>query len=128
MNDGDIVGIWGGGPIGQCSIKWALLKGAKKVFLIDMVQDRLDFAIKENGADKVVGINASGGKNVVEEILKQVPKGLGKFPRVLNVTGSRTPRLERGEGRTGVHLLFPAPPPPPLPSSRFAPDSPLSSF
>ncbi|KAL7409208.1 GroES-like protein [Mrakia frigida] len=76
VGEGDIVGVWGAGPIGQCSIKWALLKGAKKVVVIDLVQDRIDFAIKESGSDKVVGVNASGGKNVVEEILKLYPDGL----------------------------------------------------
>lgn len=107
VGEGDIVGVWGAGPIGQCSIKWALLKGAKKVVVIDLVQvrlierdvedvsfdeltflsflfysqDRIDFAIKESGSDKVVGVNASGGKNVVEEILKLYPDGLGSsFP------------------------------------------------
>lgn len=38
VGEGDIVGIWGAGPIGQCAAKWALLKGAKKVVVVDLLQ------------------------------------------------------------------------------------------
>jgi Zn-dependent alcohol dehydrogenase len=77
LEKGDIVGIWGAGPIGQCAAKWCILLGASKVVMIDLVQDRLDFAVKENGSDKVEYINASNGTKVAEEILKRYPSGLG---------------------------------------------------
>ena len=50
VQEGDVVGIWGGGPIGQCAARWAFLKGAKRVIVIDQVKERLDMAQK-CGAD-----------------------------------------------------------------------------
>lgn len=43
VKEGDIVGIWGAGPIGVFCAKWSLLKGASRVIMIDNVKWRLDY-------------------------------------------------------------------------------------
>ncbi|KAK4699319.1 hypothetical protein P7C70_g6945, partial [Phenoliferia sp. Uapishka_3] len=44
VKEGDIVGVWGLGPIGLLAAKWSFLKGASRVIAIDNVQWRLDYA------------------------------------------------------------------------------------
>ncbi|CDZ96911.1 -like protein [Phaffia rhodozyma] len=73
VGEGDVVGIWGLGPIGLCAAKWALLKGAKRVIGIDLVQDRLAYAKEHVGIEV---IDASGGADVVKTVLEMVPGGL----------------------------------------------------
>lgn len=43
VKDGDVVAIWGAGPIGQMCAEFAFMNGAKRVIMIDSVQWRLDF-------------------------------------------------------------------------------------
>ncbi|GAA6014839.1 hypothetical protein JCM11491_002133 [Sporobolomyces phaffii] len=47
VQEGDVVGIWGAGPIGLMCAKWSLLKGAKHIILIDSVQWRLDHVVEK---------------------------------------------------------------------------------
>ena len=49
VTKGSTVAVWGGGPIGQCVIRWAKLKGAARVILIDRVPSRLEFAREKSG-------------------------------------------------------------------------------
>ncbi|KAG6542235.1 hypothetical protein Mapa_016363 [Marchantia paleacea] len=44
VGEGDVVAIWGAGPVGILAAHCAQARGAKEVFLIDAVQYRLDFA------------------------------------------------------------------------------------
>jgi len=46
VDEGDIVGIWGMGPIGQAALRFALAKGASKVYVIDTIPARLALAQK----------------------------------------------------------------------------------
>ncbi|KAK8850691.1 hypothetical protein IAR55_004611 [Kwoniella newhampshirensis] len=71
VEEGDVVGIWGLGPIGICCVKWALLKGASKVYAIDTNPTRLALA-KSMGAI-TVDFNAD---KVTDRIIKEVPSGL----------------------------------------------------
>ncbi|WWD20862.1 hypothetical protein CI109_105339 [Kwoniella shandongensis] len=71
VEEGDVVGIWGLGPIGICCVKWALLKGAKKVYAIDTNPTRLALA-KSMGAI-TVDFNVD---KVTKRILDEVPDGL----------------------------------------------------
>ncbi|KAI5452146.1 hypothetical protein NCC49_001084 [Naganishia albida] len=73
VKEGDVVGVWGLGPIGQCAVRWALLKGAKRVIAIDCVPARLEMAGK---LDNVETIDFSKVKDVPEKILEMVPGGL----------------------------------------------------
>ncbi|ESK94741.1 alcohol dehydrogenase [Moniliophthora roreri MCA 2997] len=70
---GDVVGIWGLGPIGQCTARWALLKGAKRVIGIDKDPRRLAFAREKSGIET---IDFTKHKDVPKRIYELVPRGL----------------------------------------------------
>jgi threonine dehydrogenase-like Zn-dependent dehydrogenase len=72
VKEGDVVGVWGLGPIGQCCIRWAFLKGAKRVIAIDDVPARLEMA-KQAGAEV---INFKQVKDVPAKIYEMVDIGL----------------------------------------------------
>lgn len=61
------------GPIGQCVIKWAKLRGASRVIGIDRIPERLKFAKEQSGAEV---IDFSVDKNVSGKLLELVPGGL----------------------------------------------------
>ncbi|KAJ9106842.1 hypothetical protein QFC19_002970 [Naganishia cerealis] len=73
VKEGDVVGVWGLGPIGQCVVRWALLKGAKRVIAIDQVPARLEMAGK---LENVETIDFSKVKDVPGKILEMIPGGL----------------------------------------------------
>src|SRR5437762_2947503 len=52
IEPGDIIGIWGCGPVGQMAIRSAFLLGAERVIAIDAVPERLRMAA-EGGAEVV---------------------------------------------------------------------------
>jgi threonine dehydrogenase-like Zn-dependent dehydrogenase len=51
IQPGDIVAVWGCGPVGQFAIKSAYLLGAERVIAIDRFPYRLDMARAKGGAD-----------------------------------------------------------------------------
>jgi threonine dehydrogenase-like Zn-dependent dehydrogenase len=51
IQPGDIVAVWGCGPVGQFAIKSAYLLGAERVIAIDRFPYRLDMARRQGGAD-----------------------------------------------------------------------------
>jgi len=73
VEKGDVVGVWGLGPIGLCAAKWALLKGASRVIGIDTVPARLAFAREKLGIEV---IDFKEHKDVTKRVLELVPKGL----------------------------------------------------
>lgn len=73
INEGDTVGIWGLGPIGQCVAKFAKLKGAKRIIGIDRVSERLAFAEKESGVEP---LDFSKHTDVVKRLQEICPGGL----------------------------------------------------
>jgi len=73
VKKGDVVGVWGLGPIGQCVIKWAQLKGASRVIGIDRVPERLKFAREHSGVEVV---DFSVDKDVNKKLAEMVPGGL----------------------------------------------------
>lgn len=73
VNEGDVVGIWGMGPIGLFAAQWAFIKGASRVIGID-ANWRLDFA--KSKLPKIETINYKNVKSVKAEIDKLVPGGL----------------------------------------------------
>ncbi|KAF8504272.1 GroES-like protein [Gautieria morchelliformis] len=73
VKEGDVVGVWGLGPIGQCVIRWAKLKGASRVIGIDCIPERLNFAKEKSGAEVV---DFSVDTNVSKKLLELVPGGL----------------------------------------------------
>ncbi|WVQ95358.1 hypothetical protein IAU59_002455 [Kwoniella sp. CBS 9459] len=72
VEEGDIVGVWGLGPIGLACVKWALLKGASKVYAIDANPTRLALA---KSLGNVVTVDFKT-ENVTKRIHEEVPQGL----------------------------------------------------
>ncbi|MGQ9538508.1 MAG: zinc-dependent dehydrogenase [Candidatus Bathycorpusculaceae bacterium] len=69
---GDSVAIIGAGPIGLLHLLTTKKIGAEKVILIDLVEERLDFA-RTLGADETI----NAGKENVEEKVRQLTGGYG---------------------------------------------------
>ena len=51
IKPGDVVAVWGCGPVGQFAIKSAYLLGAERVIAIDRFEYRLDIAARHGGAE-----------------------------------------------------------------------------
>ncbi|PPQ65332.1 hypothetical protein CVT26_000047 [Gymnopilus dilepis] len=73
VEKGDVVGIWGLGPIGMCAAKWAQLKGASRVIGIDKVPERLAFARDKLGIEV---IDFTKFTDVPKRLYELVPRGL----------------------------------------------------
>lgn len=71
IQPGDVVAVWGAGPVGQFAIRSAFLLGASRVIVIDNVPSRLELA-KKSGAEP---LNFDEG-DVLEKI-KQMTVGRG---------------------------------------------------
>lgn len=50
---GDVIAVWGCGPVGQMAIKSAFLLGAERVIAIDSVPERLEMARQHSGAEVI---------------------------------------------------------------------------
>ncbi|KAL8276937.1 hypothetical protein RQP46_010665 [Phenoliferia psychrophenolica] len=69
VKKGDIVGVWGAGPIGILTAKWAFLKGASRVILIDNLAWRLEHAAKKIPGLEVLNFS----------VFKDVPKRINEL-------------------------------------------------
>ncbi|MEM2537055.1 MAG: zinc-binding dehydrogenase [Candidatus Bathyarchaeia archaeon] len=69
---GDSIAIIGAGPIGLLHLLTAKKVGAEKVIMVDLVEERLNFA-KKLGADETV----NAARENVEERIKQLTNGYG---------------------------------------------------
>lgn len=77
VKKGDVVAIWGAGPIGQMCCDFAYMNGASRVIMIDSVQWRLDLIKeKEPRAESLNFANLPKGKSVVKALWEMVPSGL----------------------------------------------------
>ncbi|KAI8981287.1 GroES-like protein [Trametes punicea] len=72
VNPGDVVGVWGLGPIGLCVTQFAKLKGASRIIGIDRVPERLKKA-QELGVET---IDFSQHTDVVKRLQEIAPGGL----------------------------------------------------
>jgi threonine dehydrogenase-like Zn-dependent dehydrogenase len=72
IEEGDVVAVWGCGPVGQFCIQSAYLLGAERVIAIDRVPERLRMARTESGADVL-----NYGEVNVFEALKEKTAGRG---------------------------------------------------
>lgn len=72
VEKGDIVAIWGAGPVGQLAAQCAFARGADRVFIIDSVKYRLEHAKKV--APGVEPIDFSKG-SVYDQLRSKVPNG-----------------------------------------------------
>ncbi len=71
IRQGDVIAVWGCGPVGQFAIRSAFLLGAERVIAIDNVESRLALA-KKSGAE---ALNYDDGD--VEEKLRTMTAGRG---------------------------------------------------
>jgi threonine dehydrogenase-like Zn-dependent dehydrogenase len=72
IEGGDIVAVWGAGPVGLFAIQSACIQGAGRVIAIDTVPERLELA-KKAGATDIIDF---AGDDVMERI-KEISKGQG---------------------------------------------------
>jgi threonine dehydrogenase-like Zn-dependent dehydrogenase len=72
IEGGDIVAVWGTGPVGLFAIQSASIQGAGRVIAIDTVPERLELA-KKAGATDIIDF---AGDDVMERI-KEISKGQG---------------------------------------------------
>ena len=78
IQPGDVVAVWGGGPVGQFAAWSAFQKGAGRVILIDREPARLELAAKHTGCE-TINFEDHEGANVVEDLK--------------NLTGNRGPDI-----------------------------------
>ena len=72
LQGGEIVAIWGAGPVGLFAIKSAVIKGAGRVVAIDSVPERIALA-RQAGATDIIDFE----KEDVMERLKEISGGQG---------------------------------------------------
>ena len=73
IQPGDVIAVWGAGPVGQMTITSARLLGAERIIVIDRFAERLRMAERESGAET---INYADTDDVVEA-LKDLTAGRG---------------------------------------------------
>ena len=69
---GDVIAVWGAGPVGQFAAKSALMLGAERVIVIDRFEDRLRMAREKVGAETI-----NYEQTNVLEALKELTGGRG---------------------------------------------------
>jgi threonine dehydrogenase-like Zn-dependent dehydrogenase len=89
IEDGDVVAVFGCGPVGQFTIASAFLLGAGRVLAVDTVPDRLVMA-REQGAE-VIDFNAEDPVEVIQELTD----GTGA-DRVIDAVGVDAEPPQRG--------------------------------
>jgi threonine dehydrogenase-like Zn-dependent dehydrogenase len=72
VKPGDVIAVWGCGPVGQFAIRSAQMLGAERIIAIDHIPERLQMA-REHGFAEVINLE---GVDVVE-ILKEMTGGRG---------------------------------------------------
>jgi threonine dehydrogenase-like Zn-dependent dehydrogenase len=73
IQGGDVVAVWGCGPVGQFAIASAKLFGAERVIAIDRFENRLRMAREKAGATETINYEAAD----VVEALKEMTGGRG---------------------------------------------------
>lgn len=73
VKQGDVVAIWGLGPIGLMTAWWAKYRGASRVIGIECVKERLEIAQKTPLAIETIDFSQ---KNVLETLESIVPGGV----------------------------------------------------
>jgi threonine dehydrogenase-like Zn-dependent dehydrogenase len=73
IQPGDVIAVWGCGPVGQFAIKSAYLLGAERVIAIDRIPSRLQMARDKGGAETINYEEVDS----VHETLKEMTGGRG---------------------------------------------------
>jgi threonine dehydrogenase-like Zn-dependent dehydrogenase len=85
VKEGDVVAVWGCGPVGLMALAWAKFRGASRIVAIDNVDYRLKLAREKLGC---ITINHNE-YNVVEALRDLFPKGPDV---VIDAVGFRFPK------------------------------------
>lgn len=91
VKDGDIVAIWGAGPVGLFTIQSAKIMGAERIIVIETVPERIALA-KKSGATDIIDFDK---EDVYERIL-EISKGKGA-DSVIDCVG-----MEASSGHGGI--------------------------
>jgi threonine dehydrogenase-like Zn-dependent dehydrogenase len=94
ISPGDVIAVFGAGPVGLLAVASALLLGAEQVIAIDQYQYRLDMATNKAGATDT--INFADDADIVEQ-LKELTGGRGP-DAVIECVG-----LEAAHGHGALH-------------------------
>jgi threonine dehydrogenase-like Zn-dependent dehydrogenase len=73
IRGGDVIAVWGAGPVGQFAIASARLLGAERIIAIDRFPYRLDMAREKAGATDVINYEETD----VHEALREMTGGRG---------------------------------------------------
>ena len=74
IRPGDVVAVWGAGPVGQFAVRSAFLLGAERVICIDNIPERLKMA-RDAGAE-IINFQNDAEDNLFDQ-LKQMTNGRG---------------------------------------------------
>jgi threonine dehydrogenase-like Zn-dependent dehydrogenase len=77
IQPGDVVAVWGAGPVGLFAIQSAKLLGAERIIAIDRFEYRLRMATERAGATDVLNYAQLKGTTTVIEALKEMTGGRG---------------------------------------------------
>ncbi|HZF68681.1 MAG TPA: zinc-dependent alcohol dehydrogenase [Gemmatirosa sp.] len=106
IRPGDVVAVWGAGPVGQFAVASAFLLKAERVIVIDRFDDRLNMARDLWGAET---INYERDTDDLVETLKEMTGGRGP-DHVIDAVGMEAhgtgvyDQLERGKQFTKLQL------------------------
>jgi threonine dehydrogenase-like Zn-dependent dehydrogenase len=96
IQGGEVIAVFGAGPVGQFAIASALMLGAERVIAIDQFDYRLQMALNKAGASEV--INFSEDPDIVEQ-LKVMTGGRGP-DAVIDAVG-----MEAAHGHGALHAV-----------------------
>jgi threonine dehydrogenase-like Zn-dependent dehydrogenase len=94
IKGGDVIAVFGAGPVGQFAIASAVLLGAERVIAIDQYDYRLQMARNKAGATEIINFNED--PDIVEQ-LKEMTGGRGP-DAVIDAVG-----MEAAHGRGILH-------------------------
>lgn len=77
VKEGDVVAIWGAGPIGQMCADFAFLNGAKRVIMVDRVAWRLELIKEKLPQVETLDFSKLSGTKAVPFKLKEMVDGRG---------------------------------------------------
>ncbi|GAB1524754.1 hypothetical protein RhiTH_007909 [Rhizoctonia solani] len=102
VQEGDIVAIWGLGPIGQYAARWCQIKGAKRVIGIDSHPGRLAFAAGKLGIETV---NFKEHTDVPKRLHELVPGGTFHEPKTFAHKAQKALMLETDVSETPNEMI-----------------------
>eukprot|EP00775_Hariotina_reticulata_P009983 gene9983-10138_t len=80
VHEGDVVAIWGAGPVGQLAAQCAFHRKARRVIMIDCVPDRLEHVVKTVPGVEVINFKEKKTIDALKELTANEP---GRAPDVV---------------------------------------------